>query len=97
MHRSELPAELQKALESSLRYGNPMGKSPRRRAAWVATAGVPIRILKQDPRPAEVLWFVECYPSYHPRGQDNARATADGSPVGTSRPVTPSSTISSGP
>ncbi len=76
MHRPELPAELQKALESSLRYGNPMGKSPRRRAAWVASAGVPIRILKQDPRPAEVLWFVECYPSYHPRGQDNARATA---------------------
>ncbi len=76
MHRPELPGELQKALESTLRYGNPMGKSPRRRAAWVETADVPIRILKQDPRPADVLWFVECYPSYHPRGQDNARATA---------------------
>jgi Fe-S oxidoreductase len=24
----------------------------------------------------DVLWFVECYTSYHPRGQDNSRATA---------------------
>jgi Fe-S oxidoreductase len=72
----ELPAELQKALENKLRYGNPMGESPRKRAAWTATAGVPIRQLPLDPRPADVLWFVECYCSFYPRGQDNARATA---------------------
>jgi Fe-S oxidoreductase len=72
----EVPAELQKALSNTLRYGNPEGESSRKRAAWAATAGVPVRVLSQDPRPADVLWFVECYTSYHPRGQDNSRATA---------------------
>jgi len=72
----EVPAELQKALQNTLRYGNPMGESPRKRIEWIKTAGVPIRIFQQDPRPADVLWFVECYTSYHPRGQDNSRATA---------------------
>ena len=76
LHMPELPAELQKALENMLRYGNPMGESPRKRAVWTKTASVPVRILAQDPRPPDVLWFVECYSSYHPRGQDNARATA---------------------
>jgi Fe-S oxidoreductase len=72
----ELPAELQKALQNTLRYGNPMGESSRKRAAWVKTADVPIRIMAEDPRPADVLWFVECYASYYPRGQDASRATA---------------------
>jgi Fe-S oxidoreductase len=76
LHLPELPSELQKALQNTLRYGNPMGESSRKRAAWVKTAGVPIRILAEDPRPADVLWFVECYTSYYPRGQDNSRATA---------------------
>jgi Fe-S oxidoreductase len=72
----EIPAELQKALQNTLRYGNPMGESPRKRAAWIKSAGVPIRVLREDPRPVDVLWFVECYTAYHPRGQDNSRATA---------------------
>jgi Fe-S oxidoreductase len=72
----ELPAELQRALQSTLRYGNPMGEPSRKRAAWVKTAGVPIRILAEDPRPVDVLWFLECYTAFYPRGQDNARATA---------------------
>ncbi|MGD0014372.1 MAG: (Fe-S)-binding protein [Bryobacteraceae bacterium] len=72
----ELPAELQRALQNMLRYGNPMGESARKRAAWVKTAGVPIRILGESPGPVDVLWFVECYSSYYARGQDNARATA---------------------
>jgi len=76
LHLPEVPSELQKALENTLRYGNPMGESPRKRAAWVKTSEVPIRILPEDPRPVDVLWFVECYPSYHPRGQDASRATA---------------------
>jgi len=76
VHMPELPGELQKALQNTLRYGNPMGESSRKRTAWVKTSPVPIRILAEDPRPADVLWFVECYPSYYPRGQDNARATA---------------------
>ncbi len=72
----EVPAELQKALANTMRYGNPMGESARKRAAWADTAGVPVRVLAKDPRPTDVLWFVECYTSYHPRGQDNCRATA---------------------
>lgn len=76
MRLSETPAELQKALENTLRYGNPMGESPRKRAAWVKTCGAPLRILAEDPRPVDVLWFVECQNSYHPRGQDISRATA---------------------
>jgi len=75
-HMPELPLELQKALQNTLRYGNPMGESSRKRAAWVKTAGVPVHILSEDPRPVDVLWFVECYTSYYPRGQDNTRATA---------------------
>jgi Fe-S oxidoreductase len=75
-HLPEVPGELQKALQNTLRYGNPMGESPRKRADWVKTAQVPIRILAQDPRPVDVLWFIECYTAYHPRGQDNTRATA---------------------
>jgi len=76
LHLPQMPPELQKALEHKLRYGNPMGESPRKRAAWVKTAGVPVRIFSEDPRPADVLWFVECYYSYYPRGQQCARATA---------------------
>ncbi len=72
LHLSSIPPELHKALENTLRYGNPMGESSRKRAAWTAKAGVPIRILAQDPRPVDVLWFVECYGSYHPRGRTPA-------------------------
>ncbi len=73
---ADMPAELSKALENTLRYGNPSGESARKRAAWVKTAGVPVRILAENPAPVDVLWFVECQNSYHPRGQDISRATA---------------------
>jgi Fe-S oxidoreductase len=76
VHQPDLPAELQRALQNTLRYGNPMGESSRKRAAWVKTSPVPVRILGEDPRPAEALWFVECYTAFYPRGQDNCRATA---------------------
>ena len=76
LRRREMPAEFQKALEATLRYGNPMGESPRKREAWMKTAGVPIRVFHDDPRPADVLWLVECYNTYYPRGQQIARATA---------------------
>jgi len=72
----EVPAELQKALQNMLRYGNPMGESPRKRAAWTKEVDVPIRILREEPEPVDVLWFVECYTAYHPRGHDNSGATA---------------------
>src|SRR4030042_23537 len=72
----QVPAELQSALSNTLRYGNPMGESPRERAAWVESAPVPVPLLRDLGRPVDVLWIVECYAAYYPRGQDNARATA---------------------
>lgn len=72
----QVPPELQVALSNTMRYGNPMGESPRKRAAWVDGAGVPVPILRDLGRPVDVLWIVECYAAYYPRGQDNARATA---------------------
>ncbi|MCU0294081.1 MAG: (Fe-S)-binding protein, partial [Thermoanaerobaculaceae bacterium] len=72
----QVPAELQGSLSNTMRYGNPMGESPRKRAAWADTAGVPVPILRDLGRPVDVLWIVECYAAYYPRGQDNARATA---------------------
>lgn len=32
--------------------------------------------MAQINRPVEVLWYVECYPAYHPRGKDASRALA---------------------
>jgi Fe-S oxidoreductase len=75
-HLPDVPAELQKALQNTLRYGNPMGESPRKRALWTKTSPVPVPVLAEIKRPVDVLWFVECYTSFHPRGQDNSRATA---------------------
>jgi Fe-S oxidoreductase len=72
----ELPRELQMALENSLRYGNPMGESPRKRPAWTRRSDVPVPYIKSKSEPVDVLWFVECYLSYYPRGQEAARATA---------------------
>jgi Fe-S oxidoreductase len=75
-NQTTLPRELQTALQNTLRYGNPQGLSPAKRAEWTKTAGSPVRILAQNPKPVDVLWFVECYTSYQPRGQDNSRAVA---------------------
>lgn len=74
--RSEMPAEFQKSLENLHRYGNPMGESPRKRAAWTATAGMKIPLMAEVKREVDVLWFVESYASFYARGQDNSRATA---------------------
>jgi Fe-S oxidoreductase len=71
-----VPAELQDVFEKTFRYGNALGENPRRRAQWTRTAGVPVRILPSDPGPVDVLLYVEDYWSYHPRGQDAARAFA---------------------
>lgn len=70
------PAELQKALENSARYGNPMGEAPRKRGDWIKDAGVPVPLLSQVKRPVDVLWYVGDMPSYHPRGHDASRALA---------------------
>jgi Fe-S oxidoreductase len=71
-----VPAELQDVFEKTFRYGNCLGQNPRRRHAWTRGAGVPVRVLADDPGPVDVLLYVEDYWSYHPRGQQAAQAMA---------------------
>lgn len=71
-----VPAELQDVFEKTFRYGNALGENPRRRGAWTREAGVPVRVLSQDPAPVDVLFYVEDYWSYHPRGKQAAQAFA---------------------
>ncbi len=73
---NEVPAELQGVLESTFKYGNALGQSPRKRAAWTKRAGVPVRDLSRDPGPVQYLLYVEDYWAYHPRGTDAAQAFA---------------------
>ncbi|CAB1128679.1 conserved protein of unknown function [Candidatus Hydrogenisulfobacillus filiaventi] len=70
------PAELLDAFEKTARYGNPLGEPARKRADWVKEAGVPVPVMSRHQAPVDVLWFVECYPSYHPRGRDASVALA---------------------
>ncbi len=70
------PEELLQAFENTARYGNPIGDPPKKRAEWTKSAGVPISIMSQKKAPVDVLWFVECYPSYHPRGKEASSALA---------------------
>ncbi len=72
----DVPAELQGVFESTFKYGNALGQSPRKRAAWTKKAGVPVRELPKSPGPVDVLLYVEDYWSYHPRGQTAAQAFA---------------------
>lgn len=70
-----VPAELQKAFENTFEYGNPLGESPKKRAAWTKQSPVDVPLMKEKKK-ADLLWFVECYPSYHPRGIDASIALA---------------------
>ena len=71
-----IPTELQHALEYSQRYGNPLGESPRKRAAWAKGLEPAVPIMRKLREAVDVLWFVGDYPSYHPRVQQSARAMA---------------------
>jgi len=71
-----LEQDLQKALQNTYLYGNPMGISPRKRTEWTQAAGVPVPIISQLKRPVDVLWVVECYPSFEPRNQEISRKLA---------------------
>ena len=71
-----VPTELQDALENSQRYGNPMGESPRRRAAWSRGVEPPVKIMSQARQPVDVLWFVGDYASFHPRVEQVSQAFA---------------------
>ncbi len=74
--RGNVPAELQQVFEATFRQGNALGANPRRRSAWTKGAGVPVRELPKDPAPVDVLFYVEDYWSYHPRGMEAAQAFA---------------------
>jgi Fe-S oxidoreductase len=68
--------ELQTALESTSRHGNPLGMPARKRADWTKEAGVEVPVMAKLGRSVDVLFFTECYWSYHPRGVQAARAMA---------------------
>ena len=72
---AQVPDELQEAFENTFEYGNPLGESQRKRADWVQQAGVEVPLMK-DKRKTDILWFVECYPAYHQRGQEASSALA---------------------
>lgn len=71
-----VPAELQQVFEKTARYGNALGENAKKRVAWIKDAQTEVRILKDDPAPVDVLFLIEDYWAYHPRGQDAARANA---------------------
>ena len=72
-----VPRELQEVFELASRYGNPLGQSPRRRTEWARHLAVPVPEISRSKKPVDVLWFVGCYPSYHPRVQEVAYALAE--------------------
>jgi Fe-S oxidoreductase len=72
----KLPAEFKRALDNTYRYGNSLGEGPRKRLEWTRGAGVPVPVASQLRRPFDVLWLVECYPSYHPRNIVQTQAMA---------------------
>jgi Fe-S oxidoreductase len=71
-----VPAELQTALRNTQQYGNPLGKSPRKRADWTAGIQPAVNILGKTKQPVDVLWFVGDYASYHPRMISATKALA---------------------
>ncbi len=71
----DVPEELQEAFENTFEYGNPLGESQRKRADWIQETGSNVPIMKEK-KEADILWFVECYPSYHARGKDASAALA---------------------
>jgi Fe-S oxidoreductase len=54
--------------------GNPLGEPARKRTEWTAGQNVPI--MAELGRAVDVLFYVECYWSYHPRGRQAAQAMA---------------------
>lgn len=71
-----LSGELQTAFEATMSRGNPLGEPARKRADWTRDAGVPVPIMSKLGRPVDVLLYVECYWSFHPRGMEAAQAMA---------------------
>lgn len=73
----QVPEELKKALESTQRYGNPLGESPRKRAEWIKGIENRVPVLGNGRTETDILWYVGDYASYHPRVQNTSRALAE--------------------
>jgi Fe-S oxidoreductase len=71
-----VPGELQDVFEKTARYGNPLGKNAKRRAAWTKGLDVEVPLISELDRKVDVLWWVSDYPAYHPRGIDSSKALA---------------------
>jgi Fe-S oxidoreductase/predicted DNA-binding transcriptional regulator YafY len=76
MLAGNVPRELRDALQHSQRYGNPLGESPRKRAAWTRGLEPEVTFMAKAQRPVDVLWFVGDYASYHPRSMQATYALA---------------------
>ena len=72
----DVPSELQDVFEKTARYGNPLGKNPKRRIAWTKGLEVEVPVMAEIDRKVDVLWWVSDYPSYHPRGMEASRCLA---------------------
>ncbi len=70
----KMPNELAEAFANLQRRGNPQGESPRKRDKWAKEAEVEVPLISELDRPVDVLLYVSDYTSYHPRGNDAARA-----------------------
>jgi Fe-S oxidoreductase len=68
-----IPQTVMDALESSLKHGNPWGRSRQKRFAWAE--GTPAHSLDEGTE-SERLWFVGCTPAYDPRCQAVAQSLA---------------------
>lgn len=71
----EMDGLLQEALTNLGRYGNSFGQSERMRARWTAGLEPAIKDIRKEP--AEYLWFVGDYASYHAGVRDITRKTAE--------------------
>jgi Fe-S oxidoreductase len=71
-----VPSELQDVFQKTARYGNPLGKNPKRRVAWTRGLDVEVPLIADLGRKVDVLWWVSDYPSYHPRGMEASRSLA---------------------
>jgi Fe-S oxidoreductase/nitrate reductase gamma subunit len=74
MEKGELDTKLQEALTSLQRYGNSLGKSPRKRGEWAKDLPVPVVDARKNA--VDTLWFVGDYASYHASASRVSRMTA---------------------
>ncbi|MCW7075784.1 MAG: (Fe-S)-binding protein [Candidatus Syntrophoarchaeum sp.] len=70
-----VPKTIMEALESTVKNGNPWGRSKMKRTEWLQDFEGEVKDLTGGAT-AELLAFIGCTPSYDPRVQDVARAFA---------------------